>query len=221
VSRDLRSTRPHVCLATPCFGNVVHTNYLASVIRLLQACRARQLELSFIFRGGDSLITRCRNSIVAEFLATPAYTHLFWVDADIGFEPDAVFRLLGTDRPVVAGVYPLKQLAWPDQLPAVTPRERFQAQATRYSFNPLPESTQASEDGFLQVLDVPAGFMMIARSCFERLVNACPELKCAPDRIIGLEHLHDAIAAHHYCFFDTLVDKSGRYLSEGHAFCRR
>ena len=76
---------PHICVATPCFGNVVHTNYLASIIKLVSACQRRALELSFILRGGDSLITRCRNSIVAEFLATPAYTHLLWVDADIGF----------------------------------------------------------------------------------------------------------------------------------------
>jgi hypothetical protein len=214
------SARPHVCLATPCFGNVVHTNYLASVIGLLQPALSREVEISFIFRGGDSLITRCRNSIVAEFLATPAYTHLFWVDADIGFEPDAVFRLLDANQPVVAGAYPFKRLVWPDELPAATSHENFVAQTMRYSFNPLPGSSTPTEDGFLEVLDVPAGFMMIARASFERLIAARPDLKCQPEHMLGLEHLHQSISSHHYRFFDTMVDGSGRYLSEGHAFCR-
>lgn len=212
--------RPHVCLATPCFGNVVHTNYLASIISLLQSSRSREVELSFMFRGGDSLITRCRNSMVAEFLATPAYTHLFWVDADIGFNPEAMFRLLDSNRAVAAGAYPFKRLVWPHELPAQMSSERFVAETTCYSFNPLPVSVSASEDGFIEVLDVPAGFMMIRRDCFEHLILNKPDLKCEPEHMLGLEHLHVSIATHHYRFFDTMVDGNGRYLSEGHAFCR-
>jgi hypothetical protein len=56
--------------------------------------------LEFHLRRGDSLVTRCRNDCVAVFLANPQFTHLFFVDADIGFTPEAAFRLLLADRDV-------------------------------------------------------------------------------------------------------------------------
>src|ERR1700748_2080913 len=87
--------KPHICIATPCYGGQVFQNYFLSIIALIYAVeRRKDIDLSFIVRGGDSLITRSRNSIVAEFLSQPKYTHLLWVDADIGFSPEAVYRLI-------------------------------------------------------------------------------------------------------------------------------
>jgi hypothetical protein len=68
--------------------------------------------LDFYFNPGDSLVTRARNDCVAYFLSNPAFTHLFWIDADIGFSSDAAFRLLLSDRDVTAGVYPIKREDW-------------------------------------------------------------------------------------------------------------
>ena len=58
-------------------------------------------------------MTRCRNDCVAYFLANPRFTHLFFIDADIGFTPEAASRLLRGDRDIAAGVYPLKRDDWP------------------------------------------------------------------------------------------------------------
>jgi hypothetical protein len=51
----------------------------------------------------ESLITRGRNKMVMKFLAEEQFTHLFWIDSDIAFEPRSVFRLLLADRDVAAG----------------------------------------------------------------------------------------------------------------------
>ena len=75
-------------------------------LALQKACAAEAYPIEFHLRRGDSLVTRCRNDCVAVFLANPRFTHLF-IDADIGFAPEAAFRLLLADRDVVAGVYPL------------------------------------------------------------------------------------------------------------------
>ncbi|RYD62550.1 MAG: hypothetical protein EOP83_14295, partial [Verrucomicrobiaceae bacterium] len=117
----------HIAIATPCYGGQVFQNYLMSIIKLIYTMPKYGVSLSFIIRGGDSLIPRTRNSIVAEFLATDHYTHLLWVDADIGFEPDAVLRLLRADRDVAAGVYPMKTLGWPDRTDAPLTRAEFEA----------------------------------------------------------------------------------------------
>ena len=46
------------------------------------------------------------------FLDNPTATHLMFIDADIGFEPEAVARLLAFDQDVVAGMYPIKVVDW-------------------------------------------------------------------------------------------------------------
>ena len=212
----------HVCICTPCYGGAVFQNYLLSVIGLIHAAQTQnQVAFSFVIRGGDSLITRSRNSIVAEFLSEPAYTHLLWIDADIGFTAEAVFRLIASDHDVAAGIYPLKTMNWPAEIPEkMTPHE-LSARYTSYPFNPIGLNFDV-KDGFVEVRDAPTGLMLIKRSVFDRMIEAYPELKYTPDHMHGLEGIAAKIADKHYRFFDTMAEpNNGRYLSEDYAFCRR
>lgn len=194
----------HICVCTPCYGSQVHLGYLHGMLQLVGACTQAGILLSYRLDGGDSLITRARNKLAADFLAEPSYTHLMWIDADIGFSSGAVLRLLAAGRDVVAGGYPLKTLA-----------ER------RYAFSPLPgpAGAAADEDGFLPVLEAGTGFMLIRRAVLERMVAALPDLSYRPDMI-------GSGAGPHHRLFDTMVDEGAdgappRYLSEDYAFCRR
>ena len=212
-------TRPHIVIATPCYGGQVFQNYFLSVISLIYAVeRRKDIDLSFIVRGGDSLITRSRNSIVAEFLSEPKYTHLLWVDADIGFTPEAIYRLLSFNKEIVGGVYPLKAFTYPDDIPAQK-REELMVRYTTYPFNPIG-TTFKVENGFVEVKDLPTGLMLIQRGAFNKLIEAYPELKYKPDRQVGLENLAHKIDDCYYNLFDTFIDETGRYLSEDYAFCR-
>jgi hypothetical protein len=211
----------HIAVATPCYGGQVFQNYFMSVIRLIYTCLKHGVKLSFIVRGGDSLIPRTRNSIVAEFMAHDDYTHLLWIDADIGFEANAVFRLLRADRDVVTGVYPLKTINWPPSIPEGMTRAQFEAEYARYPFNPINGRVKMDEHGFIEVLDAPTGFMMIKRSVFDRMIEAYPDHKIIADRMPGLEAIAEKIAKFDYRFFDVMTEADGRYLSEDYAFCRR
>lgn len=211
----------HIAICTPCYGGQVFQNYYLSVIRLIYAAMQVGVHLSFIIRGGDSLIPRTRNSIAAEFMATEGYTHLLWIDADIGFEPQAVFRLLMSDKDVATGVYPLKRIMWPETIPANMTRAEFDARYTKYPFNPKDRRFVVDPDGFIEVLDAPTGFMMIKREVLMKMVDAYPDLKIVADEMPGLEAIKDKIAKYDYRFFDVMTEENGRYLSEDYAFCRR
>ena len=63
-------------------------------------------------RDGDALITRARANLMTLFLDDPTATHFLFVDADIGFTPEQVFRLIESGADVVAGVYPIKRVNW-------------------------------------------------------------------------------------------------------------
>lgn len=208
----------HLVIATPCYGGQVFQNYFMSIIKLIFLCNAHNIPLSFLVRGGDSLIPRIRNSIVAEVLANPTFTHLLWIDADIGFDPESIIRLLAVDRDVVCGLYPLKKLVWPETIPQDMTRDQWEARYTHYPYNPVP-GAKIDEQGFIEVLDAPTGMMMIKRGVLEKLCEAYPGLKYTPDHMLGMEGIKDAIKDHHYRLFDVMTEENGRYLSEDYAFC--
>src|ERR1700676_1726802 len=101
----------HLMVATPCFGGQVTSTYAGSIFHPQRAVRSLpNLNLTVLMRDGDALITRARANLVTLFLNDPTATHLLFVDADIGFEPDQVFRLIESGADVVAGVYPIKRV---------------------------------------------------------------------------------------------------------------
>src|ERR1700712_1221893 len=101
--------RIHLKVATPCFGGQVSSIYAGSIFHLQRAVRSRpDIDLTVLMRDGDALITRARANLVTLFLDNPTATHLLFVDADIGFTSDQVFRLIASEADVVAGVYPLQ-----------------------------------------------------------------------------------------------------------------
>src|ERR1700752_458202 len=105
--------RIHLVLATPCFGGAVSSLYASSIFALKRALRPlANVDLKIHLRDGDALITRARANLVTLFLDDPAATHLLFVDADIGFAPEQVFRLIESGADVVAGVYPIKRVNW-------------------------------------------------------------------------------------------------------------
>jgi hypothetical protein len=217
----LQAFRP--LIATPCHGSSVFLNYLLSAIRFQEAYFfSVGKRLDFFFRHGDSLVTRARNDCVAYFLSNPDFTHLFWIDSDIGYSPEAAFRLLLADRDVVAGVYPLKREDWPaNGVPQGTTRQRFEELYTRYTVNTgrLGEDVvlMVDAEGFMKVREAPTGFMCIKRRVFDRLIAAYPDLRYVPDWPEGSAP-GDGV---HYRFFDVTVDpESRRYLSEDYGFCR-
>lgn len=217
---ELKNFRP--LIATPCYGAMLCRNYALSLISLQRVCFERQMPIDFHLRRGDSLVTRARNDCVAYFLSKPQYTHLFFIDADIGFNPDAALRLLRADHPVAAGIYPLKRNYWPtDGTTQGMTEAQFKAHFTRYAVNTGKPGEDVNlvidADGFMKVREAPTGFMCIKRAVFDRMIEAYPGLKYVPDWPKGT-YPEGGV---HYRFFDTMVDPdTGRYLSEDYAFCR-
>ncbi|WP_236620610.1 hypothetical protein [Basilea psittacipulmonis] len=180
-----------------------------------------KLNLQIKLQQGESLITRARNNMVADFLANPQWTHLCWIDSDIGFSAQAFLRLLMSDYDIACGVYPLKHENWPTEgVPEKMTEAEFNAHYMRYTVNhnSIQENTAdivIGPDGFFEIDEAPTGFMMIKRQVFEKLIQAYPDLNYVPDSI-GVEN-----KGFHYRFFDVMVDpQSKRYLSEDYAFCK-
>jgi len=212
----------NVLWATPSYVSAVSMHYVTSMFELTHESIRLGLKSS-LHMYADSLVTRGRNEIVKFFLMHEEYTHLFWIDADISFKPDAAIRLLLSDYDVAAGVYPLKRFNWPaDGVPAGTTREMFETMYTDYPLNAVGHGAEPlqkfmTEDGFVEVAEAPTGFMVIKREVFSKMMKAYPELNYRPDG-----PPNNPQQPYYWLFFDCMVDPdSRRYLSEDYAFCRR
>jgi hypothetical protein len=217
---ELRQFFPVV--VSPSHDGKFFQNYVTSLLNFTIEAERAGMRMQVLFHQGESLVTRARNNCVAQFLANPHWTHLFWIDADIGFSAQAAFRLLLSGYDIAAGVYPLKRENWPAEgVPAGTTQQQFEATFTRYTVNAKASETTAQvelvvqPDGFMKMTEAPTGFMVIKRAVFERLMASYPDLNYVPDSIGETDQ------GLHYRFFDVMVDpETRRYLSEDYGFCR-
>jgi hypothetical protein len=212
----------HLVLATPCFGGQVSSLYASSIFQLQRALHAKSnIDLKILMRDGDALITRARANLVTMFLDDPAATHLLFVDADIGFTPEHVFRLIESGADVVAGVYPIKHVNW-DKAKRVlqSNRPKVASAALDYVLEIDDPDHVVVVNGFTRVRYAGTGFLMIRRHVIERM---CLHPSYAPLQFFR-EHSLDALAGspNRFALFECMIDASaGTYLSEDFAFCKR
>jgi hypothetical protein len=212
-------SKPFVVVATPCFGGMVNQSYMLSILKLVQLASGGEFDLDVVLLGGDSLITRSRSVLVARFLDNPRATHLMFIDADIGFEPEQFLRLLRADKPFAAGAYPLKQIDWRALPRRAVSGEPLAAAGLSYVGQICEGKQLRREGGFATAKYAGTGFQLIRRAVFETMIAAHPELKFrAVHTLTNETPKSDNLYALYECAIDP---ETGDYLSEDYAFCRR
>ena len=220
IVSESSTIQPCLVIGTPCFGRLVSDIYVSSLLKLQMACQQRNIRLQLQLLGGDALITRVRQNIVAYFLSEEASTHLLFIDADIGFEPEQVFRLMNFDAEVTAAVYPIKRIDW-EKVATLASAKKTPLESAALSYMIEFENTQRIDvrEGFAKVLFAGTGFLMIRRAALLRMVEGYPELRYSHD------HKHNdrlSTTNWRYALFNCMIDEaSGVYLSEDFSFCKR
>jgi hypothetical protein len=226
----------NVVVSTPCYGGLMTHVYVTSLLKLM-AVLPRLVDggirLGLSTAAHDSLVPRSRNALVKAFLDFPGATHLFFVDADIGFEPEAVQRMLAFDQDVVAGMYPVKVIDW-DRVGtaaaqartgtvAVAPEELRQAGLHFVGVPLLPGEPGFEErDGFVTARYTGTGFMLIKRQVLERMMTGYPETQYCTMQTYPAPATGPGAGAPYHNLFDCMVHPETRmYLSEDYTFCHR
>jgi len=189
-------TKVHVHFGIPCYGGMITEPCMTSFLRFILMASKTGLQWSLDTMVNESLVTRARNNLMAKMMTNQAATHFMFIDADIRFQPEAIFMMLATDKDVIGGLYPKKALP------------------ISYVINVKP-GTQIINDIF-PVDTMGTGFMMFKRHVYEKLCAAHPETKYVDD--VGLGKQYEPTM---YAIFDCEIDERGHYLSEDWTFCRR
>jgi len=174
------------------------------------------VELYIDTTENESLVHRARNVSVGRFMQKTDGDYFMFVDADIHFEPESVLRLLRSGHDISVACYPKKLVMW-DQareslVSGIDKNPAMLASSLVVNFG---ASSRPIENGFVEILDGPTGFMLIKREVFTKMEKHFPELNCVND------HQNRDFDTYHACF-DCMIDPvTKRYLSEDYAFCRR
>jgi hypothetical protein len=189
----LKTTKVHICM--PCYGGMLTEQTFMSFIKWSNTARQLGIDWTIETMTNESLITRARNTLTAKFLTNPDSTHLFFVDADIGWEPWHLLVMLNADKDVIGGLYPMKSLP------------------VKWCVNGF-EGAAVEDNGNLQeVSKTGTGFLLIKKHVFEKL-KSHPAVKPFKNDI-GLPAELDP---HMKTYFDTAV-RENRYYSEDWMFC--
>jgi hypothetical protein len=189
-------TKVHIHFGIPCYGGQITEPCFTSFLRFILMASRSGLQWSLDTMVNESLVTRARNNLMAKMMTNTAATHFMFIDADIRFQPEAIFMMLAADKDVIGGLYPKKALP------------------VQYVINVKP-GTVIQNDIF-PVDTMGTGFMMFKRHVYEKLCAAHPETKYVDD--VGLGKQYEPTM---YSIFDTEIDERGHYLSEDWTFCRR
>lgn len=140
---DAIAAKPLIC--TPAYGGHVTVAYATSLAQLNPVP-----DMVII---SSSLVTLARNNMMLRFLKGD-WTHLFFIDADVGFKRENLIRLLRYDEDVVAAPYPFKnenKQGWPVE---------------------VAPGAEVDEHGFVRALYAATGFMCIKRRVFETMLQS-------------------------------------------------
>ena len=203
-------------LATPCYGGLCLEKFMTSVIKLQIELIKEGIQRMIDTTENESLVHRARNVAVGRFMQKTDADLFMFIDADVDFNADSVVRLVRSGHDVSVAIYPKKVVMWDQAKTAIEQGDdRNMAMLSSSLVANIGAHRRSVENGFVEVLDGPTGFMVITRKAFEKMHEHFTDLNCKND--------HQNRDFDEYCaVFDCMIDpESRRYLSEDYAFCRR
>lgn len=210
------------------YGGKCEFSYVKGLTDTVAFCTANGISHNVFFMANESLIPRARNYMVDEFMRS-GYTHMLFIDADIGFTHNEVLSLLAladpqSDKDIVCAPYPKKCISWEKIKTAVQKGfadnpNHLENFVGDYVFNPVSSTQEIRINELSEVCESGTGFMMIQRKALEKFSEAYPQYSYRPDhvRTKNFDGSRE-IMTYFHCEIDP---KTKRYLSEDYWFCQK
>lgn len=187
-----------VMIGLPSYDYKVSSKLAISLASFCVQATQHGVDIQICNISGCSVVSRVRNLIATDFLKSDC-TDLMFIDSDINFDAEDIFRLMAwnTDpkKGIVAGI----------------PVARKKGQVYFSTLDTDDDSIFMDKMGLVKAKRVATAFMMIRREVFEKLRDAHPEWLYHDEKKEGDQVI---------CFFDFEL-KDGHYVGEDYLFCDR
>lgn len=208
-------------VATPVHSQV-SIHYMQSVFKLQAQCHEKNIPIMLQLMK-SSLITQGRNLCVSEFLLTDC-THMLFIDSDIQFSAESIFKMICKDQEILSIPYPMKNILWDKVCDKWRDIPDLDFTQLSTSGNKYPVRLKDAEDDInmcdemIELSHSMTGCMLIKREALNKMIKAYPDLIIKQETMIdGTQQYRK----HLYNFFDTYYDKENKlYYGEDFAFSR-
>ena len=212
--------KPTIFVATPMYGGQCYGSYVQSILQFQSMSNQLGYKTLVSMMFNESLITRARNALTHNFLKSEA-THLFFIDADIRFDPAGIPRMIELDKDIICGIYPKKEINWGSVRAAIAagvPDDKLKEHTGSFVINlvdyagtvtvPMNEPVEVWQGG--------TGFMLIKREVFDKMKAVVPSYKNDVVDLSGNMGMREDITEY---FATSIEPETGRLLSEDYHFC--
>lgn len=192
-----------VFIAIPTYSGNIATLTYKSLMHDVHQLSLKGVGVYIFDEIGHADIYLLRAQLVASFLADEDATDFIMIDGDVGWEPNALLKLLRHDVDLVAGSYPKRQ----DPI-------------TFMFRSPMDEGETIQGDpetGLIEVWGMPCGFMRCKRSVLERMWEHYGPTLTAADGIVPQK----SVVRMFDPYWMDMRDGRKRCLGEDYAFCQR
>lgn len=236
----VETNRPFVYILTPCYGSLCYVNFVTCLLATKELLEKYNIGFKIEFCKSDSLVSRARNNLVAKAMTNKNMTHMIFIDADITWQAIDIVKLIISNKPLVGGLYPLKNYNWESIIKdktnpynsnpvqtlinkknqsqfreIINDEDMIRFNLLKYNVNYL-STTISIDQNLTRVKHLATGFMMIQRCVIEKMSTAYPSTKYVDD--VGFLTGDENNFA--FALFDCGVEE-GHYFSEDWLFCHR
>lgn len=145
-----------IMAATPTYTGQVVVPFLQSYVNTWAYLAVNGVQMELCVANHFTLVQFARNWLVAKFLADESFTHILWLDSDLGWSHDAVLRMLGRDKQCIGGIYPLK---------------------CKSPTFPYVEEYEPNAEGIQMCERIPTGFMLVTREAMKKVALSVKQYK--------------------------------------------
>jgi hypothetical protein len=192
----LPTRKPHVMICTPCHSGKVDLNYHISLIMACDYLNKHGIDYTLDYNIGMA-VDWARSTMATGFLKDTDCTHLLFIDDDMAFAPDLLFRLIMEQVDIVAVPY------------------RRKIRDVKFNVrHGVRVRTMPARPYMVGVDSIATGMMLVRRNVFENLAKTTPEFR------------YDETGKSGWLFFrHQLVDDEMvggiSYMGEDYWFCKK
>jgi len=206
-----------IFIATPAYGETFYTPCVQSLFKLAVELERRKWS-SNLATVSYADIAEGRNVLLTHWFDKTDASHLLFVDADMGFEPQLIFDMVDFDKPLVGTIYPKRQIHLDRFAKAIAAGQSVEkAEAGAHDFVVQKPSRNTARKGFMRVDSCGTGIFLVQRSCVEHMLHKLPDIvDDRPPKAFSLSKEPSRLIR----AFDFLTIDGVR-LSEDYSFCYR
>lgn len=142
----------NILIGTPAYNGLVCIDFVNSMLDF----HKNKLPFSLMMLGNESLITRGRNTIISHFYNMKEFTHLLFLDADIGIDAKSIIQLLAHDVDVIGAPVALKG---------------FNPETREKVYNVINSMKSVEKPELYEVDKVGTAVFMMSRKAVESLIS--------------------------------------------------